>query len=100
MVGKKTTNNISESCINQFIICLDASFSNKDEKCAFGCAMFYNCAIVCAWAIRGGTCVSNKEAKAWAVFFALSKAKEFQLDHILFLADSLKAIHTIEGSEN
>lgn len=52
---------------NRFIICADVIFSIKDDKCAFGCVIFYKCDIVYAESARGDTCVSNKEAEALTI---------------------------------
>lgn len=42
MSCNKGTKSYMNSCINQFVISSYASFSNKDDKCTFGCTIFYN----------------------------------------------------------
>lgn len=46
MVGKKRTKSNMFACKNQFNICIDPSFSTKDVKCGFGCAIFFKGATV------------------------------------------------------
>lgn len=42
---------------------------------------------------------SSKEAEG-VIFFATSKAREFQLDHLLILLDSFEVVQAIEGKND
>lgn len=44
--SKIHTMNPMENCDNELTICTDASFSSKDDKCSFGCAVFFKYVIV------------------------------------------------------
>lgn len=50
---KKWTNLAMMGCNNWFIICTDASFSSKDGKCAFSCAILFKDVIVYGGSLRG-----------------------------------------------
>lgn len=85
MLSEEQTKNVMVACNNQFIICINASFSPDDGKCTFSCAIFFKCAIVYPRLARGGSSASSKVAEATAIIFALNKAREFHLDQILIL---------------
>lgn len=88
---------------NQFIICNLASFSSKDSKYVFGCAIFFKAMIVYAWPVTGGLCSSSEEAWARIILFSLRKAKEFHLYHLyhfLILTDSIEVVFAIKGKED
>lgn len=63
MVDKKRTKSNMFACKNQFNICIDPSFSTKDVKCGFGCAIFFKGATVYGGSVRGGAYSSCKEAE-------------------------------------
>lgn len=42
----------------------------------------------------------HNKAEARAVLFSLAKVREFKLDQILFLLDSLEVIRAIKGNED
>lgn len=97
---RKVTKNLLKSCNDEFVICFDTAFSNKDDKCAFGCVKFYNCTLVYVESARDSTCTLSKEKEAMAVIFAQTKAREFHLDHITFLTYFLKVACAVEESED
>lgn len=63
--GSKMLNKgILEDCNNLFITSSNASFSVKDAKCSFDCAIFYKVAIIYAVFARASSCATSKEAEA------------------------------------
>lgn len=75
-----------ESSNYQFVICSDALCFKTNGKCAFGCAMFYKRSLVHPGSAERGSCASRMNKRG---------AKEFRLDHIIFLIDSIKVVHAI-----
>lgn len=79
---KQTTKSYDMVCYkNCFAICTYAPFSSKDGKCA----IFFKGAKVYVGLGRESVSNSSKEAEMRAIIFAISKAKEFQLDQLCIL---------------